>query len=56
MYAPFDWYSGGRGLERFGHAIISTAILSLPLIQAGQLTLTGERKATLYWLTCGYVN
>ena len=27
----------------FGHKIISTAILSLPLIQEGQLSVTGER-------------
>ena len=30
---------------------ISTAILSLPLIQVGQLSVTGERICTLYWLT-----
>ena len=28
---------------RFGHEIISTAILSLPLIQEEQLSVTGER-------------
>ena len=27
----------------FGHEIMSTAILSLPLIQEGQLSVTGER-------------
>ena len=34
-----------------GHEIISMAILSLPLIQAGQLSVTGQRMCTLYWLT-----
>ena len=36
--------------ETFGHEIISTAILSLPLIQVGQLSVTGERMCTKYWL------
>ena len=31
--------------------IISTAILFLPLIQEGQLSVTGERMGTKYWLT-----
>ena len=35
----------------FGHEIISTAILSLPLIQVGQLSVTGEGMYTKYWLT-----
>ena len=34
-----------------GHEIISTAILSIPLIQVGQLSVTGERMCTKYWLT-----
>ena len=48
-----------------GHEIISTAILSLLLIQVGQLSVTGERICTKYRLTtlrskpakeeCGYV-
>ena len=29
-----------------GHEIISTAILALPLIQVGQLSVTGERMWT----------
>ena len=33
--------SGHRFVE-IGHEIISTAILSLPLIQEGQLSVTGE--------------
>ena len=31
-----------------GHEIISTAILTLPLIQVGQLSVTGERMCTMY--------
>ena len=34
-----------------GHEIISTAILSLPLIQAEQLSVTGERMCPKYLLT-----
>ena len=29
-----------------GHEIISTAILSLPLIQVGQVSVTGKRMCT----------
>ena len=29
-----------------GHKIISKAIISLPLIQVGQLSVTGERMCT----------
>ena len=45
----------GRGFDprirqhafvEIGHEIISTAILSLPLIQVGQLSVTGERMCT----------
>ena len=32
--------------KEFGHEIISTAILSLPLIQVGQLSFTGESIGT----------
>ena len=47
----YDWYSGGRGFDppvrqhsfvEVGHEIISTAIISLLLIQVGQLLVTGE--------------
>ena len=31
--------------------IISMTILSLPLIQVGQLSITGKRMCTKYWLT-----
>ena len=34
-----------------GHDIISAAILSLLLIQVGQLSFTDERMCTKYWLT-----
>ena len=52
--------SGGHGFDppvqqhsfvKIGHEIISTAILSLPLIQVGQLSVIGERMCTKYWLT-----
>ena len=53
--APSGWYSGGRGFDPrvqhhlslgFSQEIISTAILSLPLIQVGQLSVTGESMGT----------
>ena len=49
------WYSDGCGFDprvwqhsfvETGHEIISTAILFLPLIQVGQLSVTGERMCT----------
>ena len=49
------WFADGRGCDphvrqhssvEIGHEIISTAILSLPLIQEGQLSVTGERMCT----------
>ena len=55
-----DWYSRGRGFDppvrqhsfvEVGHGIISTAILSLPLIQVGQFSVTGEKICTECWLT-----
>ena len=46
------WYADGGGIDphvrqnilslRFGHETVSTTILSLPLIQEGQLSVTGE--------------
>ena len=51
----YAWYADGRGLGsqvrqhsfvEFGHAKISTAILSFPLIQEGQLSVTGDRMCT----------
>ena len=34
---------------KIGHEIISMAILSFPLIQEGQLSVTGENMCTKYW-------
>ena len=55
--ALFDWRSGGRGFSpcrgrqhsfvEIDHEIFSTVILSLPLIQEGQLSVTGERMCTI---------
>ena len=38
-------------LVDIGHEIISTAILSLLLIQLGQLSVNGKIMCTFYWLT-----
>ena len=55
--APSDWRPGGRGfnscrgrqhsLLEIDHEIFSTVILSLPLIQEGQLSVSGERMCTI---------
>ena len=55
--APSDWRPGGRGFNprrgrqhpfvEINHEIFSTAILSLPLIQEGQLSVSGERMCTI---------
>ena len=55
--APSDWRPGGhgfsprRGLQQsfivIDHEIFSTVILSLPLIQEGQLSVSGERMCTI---------
>ena len=56
------WFSDSCGLEsgtekhsfvEIAHEMISTVILSLPLIQVGQLSVTGERMCTIikYCLT-----
>ena len=52
-----DWKPGGRGFEprrgrqysfvEIDHEIFSTVILSLPLIQEGQLSVSGERMCTI---------
>ena len=49
--APSDWKPGGRGFNpsrgqqhsfvEIDHEIFSTVILSLPLIQEGQLSVSG---------------
>ena len=52
-----DWRPGGRGFNprrvwqhsfvEIDHEIFSTVILSLPLIQEGQLSVSGERICTI---------
>ena len=54
--APFDWRPGDRGFNpchgpqhsfvEIDHEIFSMVILSLPLIQEGQLSVSGERMCT----------
>ena len=55
--APSDWRPGGRGFNsrrgrqhsfvEIDHEIFSTVILSLPLIQEGQLSVSEERMCTI---------
>ena len=55
--APSDWRPGGRGFSthrgrqhsfvEIDHEIFSTVILSLTLIQEGQLSVSGERMCTI---------
>ena len=54
------WQADGCGFDaharyilslRFGHEKKSTTILSFPLIQEEQLSVTGERMCTNYWQT-----
>ena len=55
--APSDWRPGGRGFNprrgrqhsfvEIDHEIFSTVILSFPLIQEGQLSVSGERMCTI---------
>ena len=55
--APSDWRPGGCGFSprrdrqhsfvEIDHEILSTIILSLPLIQEGQLSVSGERMCTI---------
>ena len=55
--APSDWRPGGRGFNprrgrqhsfvEIDHEIFSTVILSLPLIQEGQLPVSDERMCTI---------
>ena len=54
---PSDWRPGGRGFNprrgrqhsfvEIDHEIFSRVILSLPLIQEGQLSVSGERMCTI---------
>ena len=55
--APSDWRPGGRGFNprrgrqhsfvEIDHEIFSTVILSFPLIQKGQLSVSSERMCTI---------
>ena len=55
--APSDWRPGGRrfnphqgqqhSFAENDHEIFSMVILSLPLIQEGQLSVSGERMCTI---------
>ena len=55
--APSDWRPGCRGFNprqgqqhsfmEIGREIFSTVILSLPLIQEGQLSVSGKRMCTI---------
>ena len=55
--APSHWRPGGRGFNprrgrqhsfaEIDHEIFSTVILSLPLIQEGQLSVSGDRMCTI---------
>ena len=55
--APSDWRPGGHGFDprrcqqhsfaEIDHEIFSMFILSLPLIQEGQLSVSGERMCTI---------
>ena len=55
--APSDWRPGGRGFNprrgrqhsfvEIDNEIFSMVILSLPLIQKGQLSVSGERMCTI---------
>ena len=55
--APSDWRLGGLGFNprrsrqhsfvEIDHEIFSTVILSLPLIQEGQLSVSGKRMCTI---------
>ena len=55
--APLDWRLGGRGFNprrgrqhffvEIDHEIFSTVIISFPLIQEGQLSVSSERMCTI---------
>ena len=54
---PSDWRPGGRGFKlrrgwqhsfvEIDREIFSTVILSLPLVQEGQLSVSGKRMLTI---------
>ena len=45
----FDPHVRQHSFVEIGHDNIYTDMLSLPLIQEGQLSVTGERICTKYW-------
>ena len=45
--APSDWRPGQHSFVEIDHEMFSTVILSLPLIQEGQLSVSGERMYTI---------
>ena len=57
LAAPSDWRPGSRGFKprqgrqhsfmEIDHEIFYTVFLSLPLIQEGQLSVSGERMCTI---------
>ena len=57
LYALSNWRPGGRGFNprrgrqhsfmEIDHEIFSTVIPSLPLIQEGQLSVSGEKMCTV---------
>ena len=47
-FNPLVWQ---HSFVEIGHEIISMAILSLPLIHVGQLSVTSESVCTKFWLT-----
>ena len=48
----FDPHVRQHSFVEFGHEIISKAILSLPLIQEGHLSVTGEKNMHLVLVNC----
>ena len=49
MDGPSIVTSGAFPSCRFGHDHISTAILSVPMIQVEPLSVCGEKMCTQYW-------
>ena len=57
----YDWYTGGRDFDppvrqhsfvEMGHEIISTAILSLPLIQVGAVVSYWRKDVHIILVNC----
>ena len=60
VWCVSNWRSGGRRrvqqhpFVEIDHAIFSTVILSLLLIQEGQLSVFGKKNVHKYWLTASW--